>query len=86
LPLICRRGHIGKADVGRIRIFDRETRFEVTADVAERVAAAVRRPDAKDGQIRIEPVAGRDGHAATAARRPRRDGERHGGRPPTITP
>jgi ATP-dependent RNA helicase DeaD len=59
LPLICRRGRVGKDDIGRIQIFDRETRFEVSAHVAERLAAGVRRPDSKDGQIRIEPVTAR---------------------------
>jgi ATP-dependent RNA helicase DeaD len=62
LPLICRRGRVGKEDVGRIQIFDRETRFEVSAHVAEELAVAVRRPDGKDGQIRIEPATTR-GHA-----------------------
>lgn len=59
LPLICRRGRVGKEDVGRILIFDQETRFEVSAGVAEQLAVAVRRPDSKDGQIRIEPATAR---------------------------
>src|SRR3546814_3369932 len=29
LPLLCRRGHITKHEVGAIRIFDRETRLEI---------------------------------------------------------
>ena len=41
LPLICRVGHVTKKDIGRIRIFDRETKFEITQDSATRFAAAV---------------------------------------------
>jgi ATP-dependent RNA helicase DeaD len=45
LPMLCRRGGIDRGDIGTIRIFDRETRFEVRADVAARFAANARRPD-----------------------------------------
>ena len=41
LPLICRLGHVTKKDIGRIRIFDRETKFEITEESATRFAAAV---------------------------------------------
>jgi ATP-dependent RNA helicase DeaD len=41
LPLICRLGHVTKKDIGRIRIFDRETKFEITEETATRFAAAV---------------------------------------------
>jgi ATP-dependent RNA helicase DeaD len=42
LPLICRRGHVTKRDIGAIRVFDRETRFEIQAAVAERFTEALR--------------------------------------------
>ena len=29
LPMICRRGHLTKADIGAIRVFQRETRFQI---------------------------------------------------------
>ena len=29
LPMICRRGHVTKRDIGAIRIFERETRFQI---------------------------------------------------------
>jgi ATP-dependent RNA helicase DeaD len=57
LPLICRRGHVTKNDVGRIRIMDRETEFEIARDAAARFASSARRPDSKDPEIRIEAVA-----------------------------
>jgi len=56
LPLICRQGHVSKQDIGAIRIFDRDTRFEVAASVAERFLAAIR--TVKNPEGRIEPVEG----------------------------
>ncbi len=59
LPLLCRRGHITKSDIGAIRIADSETAFQVSAGVAKRFLDAVRRtatddPDS-DGSIIIIP-------------------------------
>ena len=36
LPMICRVGDITRAEIGAIRVFDRETRFEIAADAAAR--------------------------------------------------
>jgi ATP-dependent RNA helicase DeaD len=69
VPLICRRGRVTKSQIGRIEIFDRETRFEVARDIADRVASAVRRPDRKDAAIRIERIDGRGPGDAKRARR-----------------
>jgi ATP-dependent RNA helicase DeaD len=41
LPMICRMGKITKPDIGAIRIFDRETKFEVNEAVAKRFQAAI---------------------------------------------
>jgi ATP-dependent RNA helicase DeaD len=54
IPLICRRGHVTKTDIGQIRIFDRETKFEITRDAATRFAAAL--AAAPGESIRIEPA------------------------------
>ncbi len=54
LPMICRRGGVQKQDIGAIRIFDRETKFEVRGAAARRFADAVKGRDGPDG--RIEPV------------------------------
>jgi len=43
LPLICRTGDLVRGDVGAIRVFDRETKFEVAQEAAERFLAAVER-------------------------------------------
>ena len=40
IPLICRAGHVTKPDIGQIRIFDRETKFEISVAAADRFAAA----------------------------------------------
>ncbi len=36
LPMICRVGDVTRAEIGAIRVFDRETRFEIAADAAAR--------------------------------------------------
>jgi ATP-dependent RNA helicase DeaD len=33
LPLICRLGHVTKRDIGSIKIFERETKFEITQEM-----------------------------------------------------
>jgi ATP-dependent RNA helicase DeaD len=55
LPLICRRGGITKGDIGAIRVFERETRFEIAASAAERFASAIAEGGDEGG--RITPVA-----------------------------
>ena len=56
LPFLCRRGHVTRQEIGRIRVLDRETRFEVAPYAAARFANAVRRPSDEDDRILIEPV------------------------------
>ena len=69
LPLICRRGHVTKSDIGAIRVFDRETRFEIAAAAAGRFAAAVREgPD----DVRITPLDEPDLPPARDRKRPGR--------------
>ena len=55
LPMICRRGHITKLEIGAIRVFDRETRFEIVRKVADRFDAALKETD-PDG-VNITPLA-----------------------------
>jgi ATP-dependent RNA helicase DeaD len=57
IPLLCKRGGITKAEIGAIRIGQRETRFEIAGEVADRFAEAARRGGkGRDRDIRIEPV------------------------------
>lgn len=58
LPMLCRRGKITRDEVGAIRIFDKETKVEIDADVAERFAELARAAD-RD-KIVIEPVTGEE--------------------------
>jgi ATP-dependent RNA helicase DeaD len=53
VPLICRSGHVTKKDIGQIRIFDRETKFEIARDMEARFLAAI--ASAQQDKIRIEP-------------------------------
>jgi ATP-dependent RNA helicase DeaD len=55
IPMICRLGHVTKQDIGQIRIFDRETKFEISREAEARFAAAVKATANED--IRIEPAA-----------------------------
>ncbi|MBX9707717.1 MAG: DEAD/DEAH box helicase [Caulobacteraceae bacterium] len=41
LPTICRLGHVTKPDVGSIKIFERETKFEITKSAEARFRAAI---------------------------------------------
>ena len=51
IPEICRQGGITKRDIGAIRIFDDETKFEIDADAAQAFAANVAK--VKKGDIFI---------------------------------
>jgi ATP-dependent RNA helicase DeaD len=49
LPLLCRRGHITRNEVGAIRIGPGETHFQVPSAVARKFAEAVKRTAGVDG-------------------------------------
>lgn len=78
LPLLCRRGHVTKAEIGAIRIGAMETQFQVPSALAGRFAAAVRASANADGEdesgVRIEPMQG--------APAPMRSGQGAAGGPP----
>jgi ATP-dependent RNA helicase DeaD len=70
LPLLCRRGHITKQDVGAIKIGPAETQFAVARSAASRFSTSLKK-SASDGQdgdddVRIEAVEG--GRPTLAAR------------------
>jgi ATP-dependent RNA helicase DeaD len=85
LPLLCRRGHITRTEIGAIRIAANESLFEVQAAAAARFAAAVRRTavDGEDGEggIRIEQVQGAPREEAKRNRREAPRQHRPGSRP-----
>ncbi|GAC1346284.1 MAG: hypothetical protein NVSMB23_23650 [Myxococcales bacterium] len=59
LPLLCRRGQVGKPEIGKIQILADETRFEILRHAAARFERAARLPDEKDPQVRISQVESR---------------------------
>jgi ATP-dependent RNA helicase DeaD len=73
IPLICRLGHVTKKEIGEIRIFDKETKFQIAGEAAGKFLAATRAA-AGEGDVRIEP-AGAPGASPGG-------GRREGGRPP----
>jgi ATP-dependent RNA helicase DeaD len=80
LPLICRRGHITRNEIGAIRVGQHETWFQIPRTVAGKFADAVARtasPD--DEQDAILIVEAPDGPRIEA-----RENRKHGG--PRVTP
>jgi ATP-dependent RNA helicase DeaD len=72
LPLLCRRGHITKSEIGAIRIAAGETMFEVPRGAAGRFMAAVKRTatdEDGEGGVRIEPVEGKPRDSARQNRK-----------------
>lgn len=77
LPLLCRRGHVTKGEIGAIRIGPKETMFNIPRAIADRFAEAVVRSANADGEddsgVSITPAP--DGPTYP----PRRDKGGHGG-------
>ena len=78
LPLLCRRGHVRRGEIGAIRIAANETMFEIPRAVAGKFAAALKRTAGGDadgeGGIQIDAVQGKPRDMARA--------NRHAGPPP----
>jgi ATP-dependent RNA helicase DeaD len=54
VPMICRAGGLTKADIGTIRVFDHETKFEISAEASSKFTADIKR---RIGETpRIEPL------------------------------
>ena len=53
IPLICRQGNVTKQDIGNIRIFDTETKFEIAQSLADHFVASL--PKSGD-DVRITPA------------------------------
>jgi ATP-dependent RNA helicase DeaD len=94
LPLLCRRGHVGRGEIGAIRIAASETLFEVPAALAARFLEAVRRTANEDDGVDIMPVEGKPREeqrhnrrdnagpgAGPHAPKPYRPNDRKGGKP-----
>ena len=77
LPLLCRRGHLGRGEIGAIRIAMNETMFEVAGTVSARFLVAARKTaEAENDGVEIIPVDGAPREEARQNRKTlgRRDG------------
>jgi ATP-dependent RNA helicase DeaD len=83
LPLLCRRGHITKNEIGAIRIAANETIFEIPRAAASRFAQALKRTEGSEGEggVRIEPVHGTPRQEAKQNRRAGPPPARHQAKP-----
>ncbi len=59
LPLICKAGGVTKRDIGAIKIFETESRFELSAESAQRFSQALARAGRRHDSITITCVNGR---------------------------
>jgi ATP-dependent RNA helicase DeaD len=77
IPLICRLGHVTKKDIGAIRIFDYDTKFEISAEAAVKFGAAVQATVRDDVAITptAAPAARDSGPRKEYAPRPPRDND-----------
>jgi len=73
LPLICRRGHVTKRDIGAIRIFDKDTRFQISSAAADKFFIAASKPDEKDESIHFTRAEGAPPAESPRESRPPRD-------------
>ncbi|MDO7841673.1 DEAD/DEAH box helicase [Sphingomonas immobilis] len=71
LPLICRRGHITKNEVGAIRIAPNETAFQIPRALAGKFIASVKRTagEEAEGNVRFEALQGSPQEAPRGPRR-----------------
>ncbi|MEQ1649868.1 MAG: DEAD/DEAH box helicase [Hyphomicrobiaceae bacterium] len=68
LPLICKAGNVSKSEIGSIKIFDRDTRFQIVATEADAFAESARTNKDKQGHIsRVRGNSGADDSTVMAA-------------------
>ncbi len=81
LPLLCRAGNVTKNEIGAIRIFDRDTRFEIAEEFADQFGEAARSMKPNEGRIsrmgatNDAGVASKPAYAAPIAAPARKDEE-----------
>lgn len=73
IPEICRQGGVTKREIGAIRIFDGETKFEIATEAAEAFAAKVAKVTKGDIHISPSDAPAGGGHVRRPAREHRRD-------------
>ena len=80
LPLICRRGHVTRNEIGAIRIGGDETFFQIPTNLADKVADAIQRTAASEDQERPVFIERSNHGPRMEARENRKSGGRDGGR------
>ena len=90
IPMICRQGKITKQEIGSIRIFERETKFEIDGAVAEKFFASVsliERGDVRIEKLLEHPPTGNEGREPRGPRpAPRSDSGKPAHRPDSGKP
>jgi ATP-dependent RNA helicase DeaD len=66
LPEICRQGEVSKKDVGAIRVFEKETLFQIAQDAAPKFTTLV--SERKKGGVRISPALDQSGETTARPR------------------
>ena len=82
LPLICRRGHVTRNEIGAIRISQNETHFQIPRAIADRFAEAAARSaqnDPDEDPVAIEQSDSGPREAAKGNRKFARNGADHNG-------
>ncbi|MBI1649171.1 DEAD/DEAH box helicase [Hyphomicrobium sulfonivorans] len=86
LPLLCRAGGVTKAEIGAIRIFDRDTRFQIVSDAADRFSETAQTLPSNEGRISLAndgaPAGAGAGEAKPERARPHRKWDRDDKREP----
>ena len=70
LPMICKAGNITRDDVGSIKIFDEETRFQISAAKAAEYAETVARDGSGEKGVTITPAGAKPSDEAAPPFRP----------------
>jgi ATP-dependent RNA helicase DeaD len=84
LPLICKAGGVTKRDIGAIKIFEAESRFELSAESAQRFSQALARAGRRDDSITITRVNGRPEQLADWEKTPRTGAKKGMGKTPGL--
>jgi len=80
MPLLCRRGHVTRSEIGAIRIGPDETHFQIPRKVADKFMDAVRRTadlSEDGGDLRIVAADGPPPHPGRPGRKPRHETKPH---------
>lgn len=78
LAVVCRRGDITRDAIGKIRVGPTSSMVEVRADQADAFEAAMKKPDSRDGHVRVRRWKAAEDVARGGFKRGRKEGKRGG--------